>query len=100
MTDIRFDGSVFRRENGAICKDPELIKEFLSHEQLTISEDKMPDALKNAYKCVKSKDTSTFILNILAEILIGGAAVVATLATYSPIFLLINALSIAVAVYG
>mgnify|MGYP003288448187 CR=1 FL=1 len=28
MTDIRFDGSVFRRENGAICKDPELIKEF------------------------------------------------------------------------
>ena len=100
MTDIRFDGSVFRRENGAICKDPEMIKEFLSHSHANISEDKMPDALKNAYKCVKSKDTSTFILNILAEILIGGAAVVATLATYSPIFLLINALSIAVAVYG
>ena len=100
MTDIRFDGAVFRRENGAVCKDPEAIRDFLSHSQANISDEKMPVALKHAYKCIKSKDTSTFITNILAEILIGGAAVVATLATYSPIFLLINALSIAVAVYG
>ena len=98
MADIRFDGEVFRFENGNKCNNPDDIMPYLA--QSNISEERYPEALKMAYKCTKSKDLSSFVINILAEILIGGVAVLATLAMYSPLFLLINALSIAVAVYG
>ncbi|MBO7218815.1 MAG: hypothetical protein J6V40_02455, partial [Clostridia bacterium] len=67
---------------------------------LNISEDKMPDALKKAYKCIKAKDIITFIYVLAAELAIGGIALLMTLATYLPAWLLLNVVSIAAAFYG
>lgn len=98
MVDIRYDGSVFRYENGNQCKDVEKIYNYLTTADL--NDEKLPEALTTAHRVTKSQDKTMFFLNIIYEILIAVLSYVVMFAIYSPIALVMCLGSLFVAVRG